>query len=472
MSRHRPITRNARSLGHALVASIALVVFVACGDRGDPGGPRSTIVLITLDTTRADHLSLYGYDRPTDASLVALAARSRVFDAAVAPATWTLPSHATMFTGLDPAEHGAWLQAHPEDPDASHSPPLSEEVPLVSGRLAAAGYHLVGVSGGPFTGARYGFARDFDVWHGIEGAQALTSADINAHLAEALAARPTDEPLFLFVNYFDAHSPYDPPAGRDYPFPQGVGDLPAAPALSQDEAQRTPERIQLAIDQYDRELFAQDEALGELLGWLEEGGLLQDALVIVTADHGEAFGEQELVGHSGMPIEPLAHVPLVVHRSEGPVDRIATPVSLANIPATMLAAAGLPDLPAGGSARFDLLAFPSQAPPAYSEHRSSDRWIGMLRQGPLKYYCKLPMADESAAFERLVELGADRGESLARAWSVRDWQGAAPELLTRGLALQRRLRAVVGAWLPAPDPAPPIPLTEEEQKMLREFGYL
>jgi len=429
-------------------------------------------VLVTLDTTRADHLSTYGYRRATDPRLAALAAGARVFEAAVPTATWTLPSHVSMFSGLDPAEHGAWL--HLEDVGPDGYPVPSPQTPFFTGALRDAGYHLLAASGGPYTSRRYGLLRD--VHEAVDPGERweLSAGELNAWIFDALDRRPKDRPLFLFVNYFDAHAPYDAPEDRGYPFPEEPRDLPAVPPLEgwKPGDPAIPEQtVRDAIDQYDRELLVQDEALGALLDRLERDGLLERALIVVTSDHGEMFGERPgAFGHGCPPWEPVARVPLVVQRRpSGPVDRIATPVSLANLADTILAAAGLAPLPAGGTPRFDLLApaaaLGERAAPPYVEHRGGEQWLGALRGARFKYGSGLDPASAAEPAlvppELLVDLVRDPGE-------VEDARGG--EADAARARLRGALEELVLRWH-APPELDRAPLDAAELERLQGIGY-
>ena len=436
---------------------------LACAACKEAHPPLPTLVLVTLDTTRADHLSTYGYERRTDPFLAELARASRVFEIAVPSATWTLPSHVSMFTGLDPAEHGCWRKT--EDVGEGGFPALSPETQLFTARLREAGYHQLAAVGGQFTSHHYGLLRDFDEWLDPGERWDLPGSELNTWIFGALERRPRDRPLFLFVNYFDAHSPYGAPEGRAYPFPADGRVLPVIPpieARAPDAPPPPPEVVRDALDQYDRELLVQDEALAALFARLEREGLLRDALIIITADHGEMFGEQPGVfGHGCLPYEPVARVPLVVQRRPGgPVDRPQAPVSLANVAATLLSAAGLAALPAsGGAPRFDLLALPAEPPPAFVEHRGATRWFGVLRGARYKYGRSL----EGKEAELLVDLQADPAERLKR---------PAPAEARAVLAeLRAELESLPGRWLPPPKEMGRTELGPVELERLRDLGY-
>ncbi len=445
--------------------ALALAACCACGEASRK---RPTVVLVTLDTTRADHLSTYGYDRPTDPFLRSWAKEARVFEAAFPSATWTLPSHVSLLSGLDPAEHGCWRRPE-EAPEGQGIPGVSPSTPLLTDTLVASGYHALAAVGGPFTSQRYGLLRGFhghldpgDEWE-------LSAPTLNRWIFEALEQRPPDRPLFLFVNYFDAHAPYDADPDREYPFPgkgyrpRPVQNLEQRPA---EDGPVPPDVLRDAIDQYDRELWLQDEALGQLFGHLEALGLFEDALVIVTADHGEMFGERPgLYGHGCVPYEPVARVPLLIRRLPGgPADRVAEPVSLTSVPRTVLETLGLPLLPGSGAGpRRNLLAEVDPGPAPYVEHRGAEDWVAVLRGPRLKYGAVLdPDRHLEGGREFLVDLEQDPGELNLHPSA--DGNEA-------GLRLRRSLAERVAGWSAAPTDLAPTSLSESELEGLRALGY-
>ncbi|QDU65953.1 sulfatase [Engelhardtia mirabilis] len=472
MHRLRPISRC------VLVASLAALG--ACSGPEPPARP--TVVLITLDTTRAENLSTYGYRRPTDPFLRSLAQRSRVFERAYSTGTWTLPSHVSMFSGLHPAEHGCWFRLDKRDGETLF-PVVGDDLPLVTGSLLDAGYSLIGAVGGPFTSSQYGLARDFDEYiqpSGVDGEWQLAGSAINARLFPLLAEVDAARPLFLFVNYFDAHAPYDPPQDRVYPFPavgelefmEGQRELHPMPDMTEWQAQGweiLEQHERLAIANYDQELLLQDEALEALMGELERLGRLDDALVIVTADHGEMFGEQRgAYGHSCRPWEPVTRVPLVVYRSGGPVDRRREPASVAQIAATILDELGLTQLPPGAAGPVPSLLASSPTPPeALVEFRTPDEWVGAVHAGNLKLVVDWHARD-SALGERdalLIDLDSNPSEDPDRVPRTTAWNATREPLLERAEALHAK-------WLAWPEMARLEVLDGNQIAGLAALGYL
>jgi arylsulfatase A-like enzyme len=318
----------------------------------EAGSPN--VLLLVLDTVRSKSLGLYGYDRATTPNLERWAGSSVVFDRAMATAPWTLPSHATLFTGL-------WDHELTADFDA----PLDPSVPTLAEVLSARGYETGGFVANVLycseaSGLDRGFGHYVDhtlslafvaesAWItrlaytrarralGIRGLPARsTAADINRQFLDWHDGLD-DAPFFAFLNYFDAHHPYEvrPPFDRMFRDPpprywrMGWG-------------RHTPEELDEYEDAYDSAIAYLDEQIDRLLTELDERGVLDNTIVVVTSDHGEQFGEHGLSIHANSLYTQLLHVPLMVRfgdRLPGG-SRIASYVSLRDVPATVLDLAG------------------------------------------------------------------------------------------------------------------------------------
>jgi len=353
------------------------------GDVAPPPGARD-VLLVVLDTVRADHLSLYGYDRDTTPYLKRLARESTVFDQARAGASWTLPSHATMFTGRWPMELGVerlgWLD---------------DAAPTLAERFRDDGFDTAGFVANPFfTGRESGLGRGFQVyddypitpgevfrssalgWLTARSWLRLRSAvttrrmtggmrDVDLDFARKDAATVgreflswldgrggRDRPYFAFLNLFDAHDPYIPPEG--FPFRFAAGSRSDTPRLLRDwqrvdKGKLTPRDVRRARDAYDDCLAALDAQLGALIEALRSRGTLDRTVLIVTADHGEQFGEHGSFGHGLSLFDEELRVPLLV-RAPGlaPAGRVvAEAVGLRDLAATALdlSSATAPSLP-------------------------------------------------------------------------------------------------------------------------------
>ena len=333
------------------------------------------VLLVVLDTVRKDHLTPYGYDQPTTPELAAFASEATVFEQAVAPAPWTLPVHASLFTGLYPSQH----RADQENPYLEGAVTLAET-------LAGAGYDTGCYSSNawitPYTNLTNGFedvdnffqimpgdflsgplARAWRLLNDHEQLQAVAEKLISLgntaheHFASGeTAASKTpaavdrvqsfvadaDGSWFAFANLMDAHLPYHPPEEYAAEFAPGVDSEEIcqnskefnAGARDIDEAEWDAIR-----GLYDAEIAHMDDQLGRLFAWLRERGEWENTTVIVCADHGELHGEHDLYGHEFCLYDPLINVPLLVKHPDLSADRRSDQVELLDLYHTILDAA-------------------------------------------------------------------------------------------------------------------------------------
>jgi arylsulfatase A-like enzyme len=330
-----------------------------------------------LDTVRADHLSLYGYPRPTSPNLERLAARGTRFDQARASAPWTLASHSSMFTGRWCHELGTgWMR------------PLRGDVPTLAEYLGSVGYATAGFVGNTFycaydSGLNRGFTHyqdyvldtltavrtvhligsalkvlaqlgsflSLDEWglRPLVHADRKMAAEVNHEFLDWLGRRREPRrPFFAFLNYADAHEPYVLPGDEEY----HIGSAPETEAdflflldgwARVDKRRLSRPARMLARDCYDNCLAYLDKCLGNLLDELRRAGVLDQTLIIVAADHGEGLGEHDLFDHGESLYRTEVRVPLVIvlpggrGRSPAVVDEF---VSLRDIPATIVDVVG------------------------------------------------------------------------------------------------------------------------------------
>lgn len=341
---------------------LALALLVGCGgdpdvEATDPGPPpppgegyaglapvgsdaARTILLLSLDTLRADHLSLYGYGRPTSPELEELARGATVYTDSRSTAPWTLPSHASLFTGLYPHEHGA----HNLEGDAGDfARALAKQATTLAEVLAGRGYRTGAVVANVgFLDPRFQLDQGFEEYDAQRG----TVGDVNERALAWLDAQG-DEPVFLFLNYMDTHRPYNCVPREDFPDhgnprSSGARMKRARRLLINGATELPPELVAELVDQYDTAIANLDEGLGELFDALRERGRFDDALLVVTSDHGEFFGEKGLVEHSKDVYEPVLRVPLVVRPpGGGEARRDDGPISGAHVPGIVLSHAGV-----------------------------------------------------------------------------------------------------------------------------------
>ncbi len=304
-----------------VLASIGLT-FVLNRPRSDGGADgearRATrVILISLDTLRQDHLSVYGYPRPTSPNLERFAESAVTFTNAMAQAPYTLPSHMTMFTGLHPRAHGV---VYLDDR-------LPDRMVTMAELLRDSGFRTAAFTDGGFVKATFGFDQGFDVYHDTRapgGQEANGFRRFGRDVREWISIH-RDEPFFLFVHTFDTHGPYYaedryrralagtepvvPDAGRAEGAMDYVRSLNAHEYLGLDQY----DSVAAIVDVYDATIRFVDEYVGQLLRDLETLGILDETLVIITSDHGEAFLDHELyVGHGLTLYEEEVRVPLLV----------------------------------------------------------------------------------------------------------------------------------------------------------------
>lgn len=297
-----------------------------------PGKPN--VLLVTIDTLRADHLGFLGYDRPTSPVLDRLAAESVVFERAYAPMATTLPSHTTMFTGVAPHEHG--VLANIADGQTYRR---AEELLTLTELFKRSGYrtHAV-VSAFPLS-SRFGLRTGFQGYEEppTEQRDATSTNEVALRAVEFLAR--SEKPSFLWVHYFDPHGPYDPPAESLAWFEmedERLADLRAR-GFVDEGVRRTGQENRLArgIDAYDGEIRFTDAAIGELLATAESTGWLDGAIVCVLADHGEGLNQHGEPGH-GLVWEEQLHVPMLIRAPGLAPRRLPWSVSLADFAPTLL----------------------------------------------------------------------------------------------------------------------------------------
>ena len=428
---------------------------------------RPNVVLISLDTVRADRLSLYGHRRPTTPNLDAWARRwATVFETTVASAPWTLPSHVSMFSGIDAVHHGI----------NRHGPiPLS--LKFIPQLFRDAGYATYATTAGVLLTPELGFARGFDEFHVRGKMESLPewNAELGTGITDALRwlAAHQDESFFLFLHTFEAHPPYQP---REPWFSRFGGDpkalnggQPVWMELAAFEADVRPlhalfhppiftggvalpkrtlqtQDRELAGALYDSGLAYIDRQLSRLFEYLESEGLLENTIVAVTSDHGESLFERGLVGHSTLYDQDLL-VPLVI---SAPLDeargrRVPQQVRSVDIAPTLVELAGLE--PLAGIDGSSLVPFlrGDEGPPrdAWSYALSTTRGVSLRNGGrQLKLIAQDTIFDPFRGGFEAYDLRRDPGESRSLpldAAAERSRQSLLRKVRAGGQALQLRI---------------------------------
>lgn len=441
-------------------------LFLWGAPRLEPAAPsaRTPIVLVTLDTTRRDVVPPYSGDDALMPHLAAFARQATVYRRAVASSPWTLPSHASMLTGLYPSRHRAGVT----------------DQELIASRLSAAellrhhGWLTAGFAGGMFCGSRFGLSQGFAIYHDLEGSEVpgdrLTDLAVG-FLDESARVRP-----FLFVNYFDPHFPYHAPdrlrsvQGADRlagAVPEGpiwrsilAGDGAAWTRAVIDDIPFPADALAAVTAEYRAEVAFMDEQLGRLLDSLRGHGLWDEALIIAVADHGELLGEHRVLGHGGRLDPELVEVPLIIkfphQRKAATVDEL---VSIVDLFPTMLQAAGLELPPSDGIPL-----------PTVNRGRTPGRAIVFSEEhamGIHRLFGRLRVADDLYGIERRAQRevvwvdGRDCFALSEGGWTAGGCATESPMALVEEQLQPPRLLA--GQQVPD--------LGEEEMERLRALGY-
>ena len=337
-----------------LASAILGAAVLACGPPRAGTQDRPNVVVFCLDTVRADRMSLYGGPRPTTPNLDRLAKRAVVFEDAQSPAPWTLPSVASLLTGLSPARHGAGIHGPARNLEKMRPDALPDEIETLAERFATAGYRCEAFVTNPLF--RAGLQQGFEAF-----AYAQTEgAEVSNHAIEALS-RLDGEPFFLWLHYMDAHDPLLAPtedvlAMTRAPEEKRTGAVWARTFRSHKVKTFRDERLVL----YDAALHYLDRQVARVLDALERQGLADDTIVVVVSDHGEEILDHaEAAGSAGYTdprgtlgighghalfVEQL-RVPLILGVPGLAPRRIPELVSLVDVAPTLLELAGLGGAP-------------------------------------------------------------------------------------------------------------------------------
>jgi arylsulfatase A-like enzyme len=431
------------------------------------------VLLIVLDAARADHFALYGYERATTPRLERLAREAVVFDRAYAEASYTVASVASLLTGLPPGVHGV----------DTFATPLAPSVETLAESFAAARYRTAAFVENPLVGAEHGFAQGFERFVSLgrkielAGNMEYDVGDPRRNVQDALAWAAEDDgaherPFFLYLHLLRPHSPYfplDEHAGR---FSGGyAGPLRGTSAELATIQYGGPAPDAAARDHlvalYDENVLSADALVGQAVDALAAAALLDETIVVVTSDHGEEFLEHGRVLHGWHVFEESVRVPLVVRfppRTGIAGERVQTPVQLADVAPTLLAAVGATSVAgAADVAGTNLLPLLEDPPAVRAVLSQSNPQFGVLayREGELKLVRVQPDGAREPRFA-LYDLAADPHETTDLA------AGRADEVQ----ALARRLEGVLARRAAARRGAGETPLSEERTEMLRALGYV
>jgi arylsulfatase A-like enzyme len=444
--------------GRGAIAVLAVAI-AACG--WGSGSRKPNVIVVLLDTMRADRLGTYGAPRPTP-FLDRLAAGSLVYDRAYAPSSWTVPSIASLFVAQYPSEHRV----------AVVNAVLPDDLVTLGEVLRDAGYVAGGFSANLEIAADNGFGQGFDRFEVVFHPPKDDAASLNrAALAWLDDVGSRQHPIFLYLQYMEPHSPYrfhDGITAADPP-PPAEGDAALAARVNQgafalkegdslpDAWRFTPaERARLAA-LYDGEVAYLDAQLAVLFAELDRRGVLANAIVVVTADHGEQLGEHGMYSHGNTLFEETIRVPLLVRVPGAPAARRAEPVGIAGVAPAILGELGIA-LPA--SFRVPSLSLRGDGAPtfAYSEVlKERPTYFRLHRRALVGRGDKLLVGN--AGDEIFYDLAVDPGEEHPLpAPAFADGLRSALAEVTDGLA-------AAGAASPA------APIDAATRERLRVLGY-
>lgn len=332
------------------------------------------VLLITLDTTRRGALGAYDARVESTPRLDRLAARATVYDHAVSTTSWTLPAHASIFTGRFPRDHRAGVTA-------AALPPSARTVAMEVGDR----YRTVGVAGGPLVRHVFGVGRGFGNYR-VPEANRIAGSEV-ADLAIQALRESANEPIFLFLNFFDPHFPYaiDPQSATGAAADAAALRLPmdsAGHRLVRGDVQVWLEAIEQRLKPTSSDITAlrlayaagvaqMDHEIGRVLDELERSGRFEDSLIVAVADHGELLGERGLFSHAVLLEPELTAIPLIVkYPGQRSAERVSELVSQVDLFPTLLRAAGSRPPASSGITLTDLQSLATRAHVMMEEHES------------------------------------------------------------------------------------------------------
>ena len=330
-----------RLRGFAL--GVTLLLAMSCG-----GPPTGSVILVVVDTLRADHLGLYGYDRPTSPTLDAWAAEGRVFEHAFAPAPWTLPSFGSLYTGRWPlVQQAGRADVFNRSGQTGFLGPIAD-LPILAETLRAVGFRTLAVVNNGFLSPTFGMARGFDIYDFEPGTSdgVHRSATVVVQRALELVDDVNGQPFFLVVHLLEPHLFYDAPPPFRNSFSASIRSdftLPIADLVGLRNGSRdiAPQDRAFVTAAYDEEIAYVDEQLGVLRDGLAARGLLETSMVVLTSDHGEELFDHGGFEHGHAMWQELLHVPLVVWAPGVEPGRETAPVSLVDVAPTVLDSLGI-----------------------------------------------------------------------------------------------------------------------------------
>ncbi len=447
-----------------ILRALALILLAtACSDGG--AADRPSVVLIVVDTLRADHLGLYGHGRETSPELDRWGEEAAVFENAFAPSCWTLPSFGSMLTGHIPSRHAAGTVLQQRPGRLPKVALLGEDVATLAEILQQAGYRTGAVVNNPYLHPGFGLNRGFEDYDyaATDNVQLRRADDVRERCLEWIDGA-AGEPYFLMVHLMDPHMNYDPPPATRGSFTSGLDTDRTLPVEDGQEirsrsAELEPAETAFIAGAYDEELLFVDREMGRLLDALLGGEEGDRPVVLLTSDHGEELFDHGGFEHGHSMYNELLHVPLMVWGPDVAARRIDAAVSLVDVFPTVLEACGakLPGEVDGVSLW-----------PALTESEAVERGpivvertlYGTEQKALIDWPYKLVVGIEPED-DRLYDLASDAGEEndiVAREPAVRD-------------RLREELRSRVKRAMAAQRDARPAEVDDSTAAELRALGY-
>jgi arylsulfatase A-like enzyme len=510
-----------RASAIALLLVAPLSAFAACGRDDGAQVPEKplNLVMVVLDTLRADHLGLYGYERDTSPHLDALARESVVFERAESAAPWTAPSLISLVTSLYPEVHGVRGWPYPGR--------MSDDVVTLAEVLKRQGYSTAAFTEGGYAKGDFGLDQGFDTYPRNPGDDAshasnlIYSSRLEGNLARSLSwlRNHQEEPFFLFFQTYEPHIPYRAPGEfiRRYrpfyderkehervrraverwnshrrvdpadsllvhrhtfhcrlaglpPLRMRRGFARANLALGLDLARAYQHKpfLKWLRDIYDAEIAYTDEQMSHLWRFLEEEGLLHRTLVLVASDHGEGLGDHGQLGHGKVLFEEILRIALILRVPDGGNEprRVSQLVRSVDVMPTLLQLMGIPtaDIPLQGQSLLPLFVGQSLELHSFSHARLvnvEEDALYSVRSDRWRF-----VLDRATGTGRLYDLEEDPGETRDVAPSNPDLVASFRGMLDRQDERDQALAIQVGP------PAPPVVLDENRRRELRALGYL
>ncbi|MBI5434994.1 MAG: sulfatase [Planctomycetes bacterium] len=382
------------------VLTVLLAVVAACDSSSRPRAQGPNVILICMDTVRADHVGWNGYTKhATTPRLDRLAAEALVFADATATAGSTRPSVPSFLTGTYPLQHGLYGR------EGDSVAPLADDANTLAEAFDAAGWHTGAFVYNPQLARGNGFEQGFRTWQD----QQADALSIRTRAEAWLDELPDDEPFFLYLHFLDAHWPYPIPeeyatkfadAATVAPF-QGPDSWALITAIGTQERPTSETELDGLRALYDGGIRYIDDQLAVFFDELERSGEWNDTVVCVLADHGEEFMEHGRIGHGHGLWENLLRVPWIVRIPGAAAERVDVPVSLVDVFPTLLAAAGVP-VPSSNEG-IDRLRDRTTRTPIFAELKEEQSYQQALRSGEHKLVRRLRRAagtDPNSPFKR------------------------------------------------------------------------